>query len=146
MTSGPASPPVRVMRSGIWRYAPLTREQVRQACLYAEAWVRQTTWQDCPALMRGLGWMIGEQLGRPIRAVLEGVHDIDDMPVVRIVIGEFEHFVVFRDTRIVENDAAALLLGEEKIEQIVEQKMAAARERQAQYRPKGKVLEKGKIR
>lgn len=123
------SPPVRVQRTGWLRYAPLTRDQVRKACLYAETWVRQTTWKDVEDLIHGTAWMIGEQLSRPINALLVGMHDIDDMPVVRVQIGEMVHHIAFRDTRMVENNTADLMLGEARIEQLVEQRMQAARDR-----------------
>jgi len=124
-----SSPPVRVQRTGWLKYAPLTRDQVRKACLFAEAWVRQTTWKDVEDLIHGTAWMIGEQLSRPINAMLVGMHDIDDMPVVRVQIGEMVHHIAFRDTRMVENNTAELMLGEARIEQLVEQRMQAAKDR-----------------
>jgi hypothetical protein len=118
-----------VQRTGWLKYAPLTRDQVRKACLFAEAWVRQTTWKDVEDLIHGTAWMIGEQLSRPINAMLVGMHDIDDMPVVRVQIGEMVHHIAFRDTRMVENNTAELMLGEARIEQLVEQRMQAAKDR-----------------
>lgn len=123
------SPPVRVQRTGWLRYAPLTRDQVRKACLFAEAWVRQTTWKDVEDLIHGTAWMIGEQLSRPINALLVGMHDIDDMPVIRVQIGEMVHHIAFRDTRMVENNTAELMLGEARIEEIVERRMQDAKSR-----------------
>lgn len=129
MAEKPQSPPARVQRTGWLRYAPLTRDQVRKACLYAEAWVRQTTWKDVEDLIHGTAWMIGEQLSRPIHALLVGMHDIDDMPVIRIHIGDIVHHIAFRDTRMVENNTAEMMLGEARIEEIVEQRIQDAKAR-----------------
>lgn len=133
------SPPVRVHRAGWLRLAPLTREQVRRACLYAEAWVRQTTWKDAVDLMHALAWCVIDQVNRPVSVVLAGVHDIDDMPVIRMHVGEIIHHIAVRDTRMVANNTADLLLSEDALEIVIERRMQQARER---AQTKDKVVEK----
>lgn len=108
----------------------MTREQARKACLYAEVWARETTWKDVVDLIHGVAWMIGEQLSRPVSAHLCGSHDIDDMPVLRVRMGEFEHHIVFRETRILENNTIEILLGDKRIEEIVGDRMRQAKARQ----------------
>lgn len=120
-----SAPPVRVVRTGWRQVLPLTREEVKRACVYAEEWVRPTTWKDVEDLMHGLAWQIGEQLGRPINALLVGVHDLNDMPVLRVHVGEFQHHIVIRDTRLLENNAGELLVSDRRVEQVVEQRLEA---------------------
>lgn len=128
--TAPQPAPVRVLRIGWRSRLPLTREQFKRACLYAEAWVLGTTWKDVEDLIHATAWQIGEQLARPIHALLVGQHDIDDMPVVRIHCSEFQHHIVYRDLRLLENNTTELLLSDERIEQMVERRMEAARERE----------------
>jgi hypothetical protein len=137
-----AAAPIRVKRLGIWRMMPLTREQVKRACVYAEAWARATTWKGVEDLIHGIAWMIGEQLARNVSIVLVGCHDIDDLPVVRVQIGEFQHHIVFRDTRMLENDTIELLMADDRIEEIVGQRMKDAQDRQDAKAGKAKTFEK----
>ena len=130
--------PVRVNRAGWAKLAPLTRDQVRKACLYAEAWVRPTTWKDATDLMHALAWCVIDQVNRPVKVVVAGLHDLDDMPVMRLHVGEIIHHIAVRDTRMVYNNTADLLLDDDG-EILLTERMAAAKERAG---VKDKVVEK----
>lgn len=125
----------------------MTREQFKRACVFAEVWARQTTWKDVVDLIHGTAWMIGEQLQRPVNAHLVGQHDIDDMPVIRIhALSEFTHHIVFRETRILENNTTELMLGDARVEELVAERIREAKERQALKKDKVKQFAEGKIR
>ena len=127
-----SSPPIRVVRTG-WRgVLPLTREQVRQAATYAEEWARPITWKSVEDLMHGLAWSMIEQLNRPLTAHLIGMHDVDDMPVIRVHVGELMHHVAMRGARLLENDTMDLLLGDVRVEEAVERRLRESEERRRQ--------------
>lgn len=117
----------------------MTRDQVRKACLYAEAWVRPTTWKDATDLMHALAWCVIDQMNRPVKVVIAGMHDLDDMPVMRLHVGEIIHHIAVRDTRMVYNNTAELLLADDDAEILLTERIAAAKERSG---VKDKVAEK----